>query len=142
MDFGPWQLLVNWAPAGPVRPWSRSQRLSPPPGVVTSHAVTGIPPGDSYSAGRAWEEPTAMDYRKPLDASDDNETAARDCETVCVCNLKAPHGTARVLAACRTVGVWVPPAFDVWSACDCRACRRDDVPGSLAWLDAHAGESS
>lgn len=58
-----------------------------------------------------------MDYRKPFDAPD-NETAARDCETVCVCNVKP----------------------DPWAACDCRACLADDEPGSLAWLDQHAGQ--
>jgi hypothetical protein len=82
-----------------------------------------------------------VDYFKPFD-SEGNDTAARDCDPVCVCNLKAPHGTARVLADCRTVGAWVPPALDLWRACDCRACRPDDEPGSLAWLDKYAGESS
>jgi len=56
-------------------------------------------------------------------AADDNETNARDCETVCVCNQKAPHGTAQVYADCRTVGNWAPPALDVWGPCNCQACR-------------------
>lgn len=56
-----------------------------------------------------------MDYDKPTD-TDDNETAARDCSVVCLCNAKLEHdqGAEDEPGEHHTV--------DPWDPCDCAAC--------------------
>lgn len=43
---------------------------------------------------------------------DDNETTARDCDPVCVCNVKDPQH------------IEPEPEPDPWEPCDCPDCRR------------------
>lgn len=57
-----------------------------------------------------------MDYDKPTDTDCENETAARDCAVVCLCNVKLEHDQ----------GVDDEPGEhhtrDPWDPCDCAAC--------------------
>lgn len=53
-----------------------------------------------------------MRYEKPFDTADDNETAARDCSVVCLCNVKVADPIEPRPA---------PP--DPWAACDCPWCE-------------------
>ena len=56
-----------------------------------------------------------MEYTKPANA-EENETSARDCETVCICNVKMEPA-----AELRALGIL--PARDPWAACDCPYCQ-------------------
>lgn len=54
----------------------------------------------------------SFDFDLERPTYDSNDTAARDCDPVCVCNVKGREGWP--LYGCRR---------GVWSECDCDDCR-------------------